>query len=242
MMWKIGEYDPDPVLVRALDLLFILHAEHEQNCGTTTMRVVGSAHADPYSTYAAAGRGVVRPASRWCQRGRGAHAHRDRLGRESAHVHRVGEEPGQGTPSGIRAPRLQRLRPACHHHQEGRVRGLRGDGHEPAARHRASTKRSRCTTTTSSAAASTRTSTSTRASSTKRWASRSRCSRCSSRFPHCGLAGALGRAARRQGSEDLAPPSGLHRPAAPRLRAGRGSVTRGAALCAAGAGVFTVCP
>src|SRR4029079_12751727 len=54
MMWRIGEYDPDPVLVRALALLFILHAEHEQNCGTTAMRVVGSAHADPYSACAAA--------------------------------------------------------------------------------------------------------------------------------------------------------------------------------------------
>ncbi len=61
MMWKIGEYDPDPVLVRALDLLFILHAEHEQNCGTTAMRVVGSAHADPYSACAAAAAALYGP-------------------------------------------------------------------------------------------------------------------------------------------------------------------------------------
>src|SRR6476619_6569482 len=41
MMWKIAEpeYHPDPVLARALDVLFILHADHEQNCGTTAMRV-----------------------------------------------------------------------------------------------------------------------------------------------------------------------------------------------------------
>ena len=51
MMWKIAEphYEANPVLARALDVLFILHADHEQNCGTTAMRVVGSSHADPYS-------------------------------------------------------------------------------------------------------------------------------------------------------------------------------------------------
>ncbi|HEY5104620.1 MAG TPA: citrate synthase [Acidimicrobiales bacterium] len=56
MMWKVAEprYEPDPVLAHALDVLFILHADHEQNCGTTAMRVVGSSHADPYSATAAA--------------------------------------------------------------------------------------------------------------------------------------------------------------------------------------------
>jgi citrate synthase len=56
MMWKIAEprYEANPVLTRALDVLFILHADHEQNCSTTAMRTVGSAHADPYSATAAA--------------------------------------------------------------------------------------------------------------------------------------------------------------------------------------------
>ncbi len=56
MMWKVAEphFEPDPVLTRALDILFILHADHEQNCSTTAMRVVGSSHADPYSACAAA--------------------------------------------------------------------------------------------------------------------------------------------------------------------------------------------
>ena len=56
MMWKVAEprYEPDPVLAHALDVLFILHADHEQNCGTTAMRVVGSSHSDPYSATAAA--------------------------------------------------------------------------------------------------------------------------------------------------------------------------------------------
>jgi citrate synthase len=56
MMWKVAEprYEAHPTLVRALDILFMLHADHEQNCSTTAMRVVGSSHADPYSACAAA--------------------------------------------------------------------------------------------------------------------------------------------------------------------------------------------
>jgi citrate synthase len=61
MMWKIGEYEVDPVLERAMDVLFILHADHEQNCGTTAMRVVGSSHADPYSAAAAAASALYGP-------------------------------------------------------------------------------------------------------------------------------------------------------------------------------------
>ncbi len=56
MMWKATElkYRPNPVLEHALDVLFILHADHEQNCSTHTMRTVGSSHADAYSAAAAA--------------------------------------------------------------------------------------------------------------------------------------------------------------------------------------------
>jgi len=63
MMWKIAEprFEADPVLARALDILFILHADHEQNCSTTAMRVVGSAHADPYSACAAAAAALYGP-------------------------------------------------------------------------------------------------------------------------------------------------------------------------------------
>jgi citrate synthase len=54
MLFRIGakDYKPNPVLERALDILFILHADHEQNCSATAMRVIGSAHADPYSALA----------------------------------------------------------------------------------------------------------------------------------------------------------------------------------------------
>ncbi len=56
MLFRIGvkEYKPNPVLERALDVLFILHADHEQNCSATTMRVIGSAQADPFSAMAGA--------------------------------------------------------------------------------------------------------------------------------------------------------------------------------------------
>jgi citrate synthase len=63
MMWKIAEprFDANPTLARALDVLFILHADHEQNCSTTAMRTVGSSHADPYSACAAAAAALYGP-------------------------------------------------------------------------------------------------------------------------------------------------------------------------------------
>src|SRR5215469_13556044 len=56
MLWKRTEpkYAANPVLARALEILFILHADHEQNCSTSAMRAVGSSNADPYMTTAAA--------------------------------------------------------------------------------------------------------------------------------------------------------------------------------------------
>jgi citrate synthase len=56
MMFKMTEvkYQPNPVLERALDVLFILHADHEQNCSTNAMRSIGSSHVDPYSATAGA--------------------------------------------------------------------------------------------------------------------------------------------------------------------------------------------
>ena len=56
MMWKMVEpkYVANKTLARALDVLFILHADHEQNCSTNAMRAVGSSQADPYVSVAAA--------------------------------------------------------------------------------------------------------------------------------------------------------------------------------------------
>ena len=54
-------YRPDPVLERALDVLFILHADHEQNCSTSAMRGIGSSHADPYAAMAGAAAALSGP-------------------------------------------------------------------------------------------------------------------------------------------------------------------------------------
>ena len=63
MLWKMSEpkYMPDPVLERALDVLFILHADHEQNCSASAMRGVGSSQADPYCSAAAAAAALYGP-------------------------------------------------------------------------------------------------------------------------------------------------------------------------------------
>ena len=60
MTW-LPKYVFNPVLAHALDVLFILHADHEQNCGTTAMRCVGSSQADPFLTTAAAAAGLAGP-------------------------------------------------------------------------------------------------------------------------------------------------------------------------------------
>lgn len=63
MMFRMTEfqYEPDPVLERAINILFILHADHEQNCGTNAMRVIGSSQADPYSALAGAAAALYGP-------------------------------------------------------------------------------------------------------------------------------------------------------------------------------------
>ncbi|MFQ5777715.1 MAG: citrate synthase [Terriglobia bacterium] len=63
MLFKMSEtkYEPDPVLEKALDVLFILHADHEQNCSASAMRNVGSSEADPYCSAAAAAAALYGP-------------------------------------------------------------------------------------------------------------------------------------------------------------------------------------
>jgi citrate synthase len=63
MMFKTTElkYAPDPVLEKALSVLFILHADHEQNCSTNAMRSIGSAHTDPFSALAGAAAALYGP-------------------------------------------------------------------------------------------------------------------------------------------------------------------------------------
>ena len=63
MMFKMtdAKYIPDPTLERALDVLFILHADHEQNCSTNAMRAIGSSRVDPYSAMAGAAAALYGP-------------------------------------------------------------------------------------------------------------------------------------------------------------------------------------
>jgi citrate synthase len=63
MMFKTTElkYQPNPALERALEVLFILHADHEQNCSTSAMRGIGSSHVDPYSAVAGAAAALYGP-------------------------------------------------------------------------------------------------------------------------------------------------------------------------------------
>src|SRR3954451_24365523 len=63
MMFKMGEasYSADPTLARALEVLFILHADHEQNCSANAMRAIGSSKVDPYSAMAGAAAALYGP-------------------------------------------------------------------------------------------------------------------------------------------------------------------------------------
>ena len=185
MLWKIAEprYDANPALARALDVLFILHADHEQNCGTTAMRTVGSAHADAYMSTASAAAALYGP------RHGGANEDVIHMLTEIGTIDQIpafveSVKQGERRMPGVRPPRVQELRPARHDHQGDRRRGVRDHGQEPAARHRPRPRRRRALRRLLHlAASSTRTSTSTRGSSTRPWASRWRCSRCCSRSP-----------------------------------------------------------
>ena len=63
MLFRMTElkYKANPVLERAMEVLFILHADHEQNCSTSVMRAIGSSHADPYSALAGAAAALYGP-------------------------------------------------------------------------------------------------------------------------------------------------------------------------------------
>ena len=140
MLWKVAEprFEADPVLARALDILFILHADHEQNCSTTAMRVVGSSHSDPYSATAAAAAALYGP------RHGGANEAVIRMLTDIGSIENVPDFIAT-VKAGIGGQRLQgfghrvvqELRPAGQDHQADCRRGLRGDRQEPAARHRA---------------------------------------------------------------------------------------------------------
>ena len=111
MLWKMVEpkYVANPALARALDILFILHADHEQNCSTNAMRSVGSSQTDPYLAVAAAAAALAGPLHG------GANEEvlkmLDEIGSKDnvPGVHQA-RKGGQAEADGLRAPRLQELR------------------------------------------------------------------------------------------------------------------------------------
>ena len=163
MLFKMSEqkFEADERLVKALEVLFILHADHEQNCSTNAVRSVGSSQVDPYSAVAAGIAALYGP----LHGGANEAVLRmlRRIGIEGQHprLHR-GREERQRAADGLRPPGLQELRPARQDHQEGLpTTSSRSPGSTRCSRSPSSWRRSRSRTSTSSSASSTPTSTST---------------------------------------------------------------------------------
>jgi citrate synthase len=112
------EYEVNPVLSRAMDRIFILHADHEQNASTSTVRLAGSSGANPFACIAA---GI---ACLWGPAHGGANeAALNMLSESAASTDPRIRRPGQGQersvpPDGLWSPRLQELRPARQDHAE----------------------------------------------------------------------------------------------------------------------------
>ena len=88
------DYKPNPVLARAMDRIFILHADHEQNASTSTVRLAGSTGANPFACVAAGIACAVGPGARRRQRSGAEDAGRDRHGRAHPRIRqaRQGQE------------------------------------------------------------------------------------------------------------------------------------------------------
>ena len=129
-----GPYTPDPVLEEAVDILLILHAEHEQNCSTSTMRLVGSSHADPYASMAAAAAALYGPLHG------GANEAVLKMLAEIGSVDHIPAfiakvKAGEGRLMGFGHRVYKKLRSAGTDHQVHGGPRVRGDGQESADRH-----------------------------------------------------------------------------------------------------------
>ena len=137
MLFRTTElkYRPNPTLERTLDVLFILHADHEQNCSSTAMRGVGSSHADPYCATAAATAALYGPLHG------GANEQVLRMLLEIGSVNeRAGiRQAGEGrrkASDGFRPPRLQKLRSPRQNREAHGLRSFRHHGPQSADRYR----------------------------------------------------------------------------------------------------------
>ena len=179
-----GRHEPNPVLQRALEILLILHADHEQNCSTSAVRGVGSSHVDPFSAVSAGIAALYGPLH----------------GGANEAVLRMLDEIGdtKNVPAFIEQVKAGKGRLMGFGHRVYKsydpraklIKRVADDVFEQTAstrssRSRSSSSGSRSRTSTSSRAGSTRTSTSTRGSSTRRWDTRPTTSPCSSPSAGC---------------------------------------------------------
>ena len=144
MLFKTTElqYKPNPVLERALEVLFILHADHEQNCSTHAMRGIGSSQVDPYSALAGAAAALYGPLHG------GANEAVLRMLKEIGSLQHIPEfikrvKGGDGRLMGFGHRVYKSVRPEGQDHQARRRRSLRGHWQEPASRHRAGARADR---------------------------------------------------------------------------------------------------
>ena len=131
MLFRTTElkYRPNPTLERALDILFILHADHEQNCSSTAMRGVGSSHVDPYSRDRRGHRRALRPAARRRERSKSCACSLEIGSMNNVPAYIKQRESRRKAADGLWPPRLQELRSARPHRQAHRLRSLRHHGH-----------------------------------------------------------------------------------------------------------------
>ncbi len=135
MLFRMTElkFSANPVLERALDVLFILHADHEQNCSTSTMRAIGSSHADPYSALAGAAAALYGPLHGGANEAVLKMLHE--IGSKNnipGFIKRV--KAGEGRLMGFGHRVLQVVRSARQDHQADGGSRVRRDRQEPAAR------------------------------------------------------------------------------------------------------------
>ena len=142
------EYKVNPVLARALDRIFILHADHEQNASTSTVRLAGSSGANPFACIAAGIACLWGPAHGGANEAALKMLRRDRHGRQHSRIHRKAKDKNEHVPpDGLRPPRLQELRSARQDHAEDLPRGAgraRHQGRSAARRSPWSWSGSRC--------------------------------------------------------------------------------------------------
>ena len=116
------EYKINPVLARAMERIFILHADHEQNASTSTVRLAGSSGANPFACIAAGIACLWGPAHGGANEAALEHAGRDRSCRSHPGIHRPRQGQERPVPAdGLWPPRLQELRSARQDHAEDRA-------------------------------------------------------------------------------------------------------------------------